>query len=559
MRFDDSLKTVLAADASTSFGAQATFRQLVDLVARGRIALDRDTLHRLQALRDHVPSTVRGAVARSLALAAPPVELVAFFTEDEPNVASAVLRGAQLSAEDWLALIPRLGPTGRASLRCRRDLDPDVVRALEAFGSTDFSLAYVPVPAEQPADTLTGTPFIVGFGASTETTPGGENPVCIAPEPAPRDTGGFEIADVVSRIDAFRREHGPLSPSQPPRIIDAFRFETDLHGAINWTDAAPRGALIGLNLFSTGSCRDVQADGGASGAFRQRAAFCDARLMLDIGNALAGEWRFSAAPMFDPGTGRFTGFQGGARRPRVDENAARVEGKSSAEGLRRLVHELRTPTNAIAGFSELIEAQLLGPVAPAYRERATAIRCLTADLVTAIEDLDLAARIQGNALELRPGSILVAPLLGNVTGELQALAALRRCSLVVAPMDAALAVCCDDRTVARLLSRLFTTVISLAQPGEAMMVSATRGAGDRATIAITRPRALTGMSEDHLLNLHAEREAELPGAPLLGIGFALRLIRNLAAELGGQLVIGPDRVTVSLPTATAATGQASTI
>ncbi len=37
LRFDDSLKTVLAADASTPFGAQAAFRQIADLAARGRI------------------------------------------------------------------------------------------------------------------------------------------------------------------------------------------------------------------------------------------------------------------------------------------------------------------------------------------------------------------------------------------------------------------------------------------------------------------------------------------------------------------------------------------
>ena len=37
MRFDDSLKTVLAADTSTLFGATAAFRQLSDLIARGRV------------------------------------------------------------------------------------------------------------------------------------------------------------------------------------------------------------------------------------------------------------------------------------------------------------------------------------------------------------------------------------------------------------------------------------------------------------------------------------------------------------------------------------------
>ena len=37
VRFDDSLGTVLSADMSTPFGAQATWRQLVDLLGRGRV------------------------------------------------------------------------------------------------------------------------------------------------------------------------------------------------------------------------------------------------------------------------------------------------------------------------------------------------------------------------------------------------------------------------------------------------------------------------------------------------------------------------------------------
>jgi len=39
------------------------------------------------------------------------------------------------------------------------------------------------------------------------------------------------------------------------------------------------------------------------------------------------------------------------------------------------------------------------------------------------------------------------------------------------------------------------------------------------------------------------------GAPLLGTGFALRLARNLAVELGGELVFGEDLLTLRLPAA----------
>ncbi len=555
MRFDDSLKTVLAADASTAFGAQATFRQLADLVARGRVPANDETLGRLRALRDQVPVAVRGAVARGLALGRPPTDLIALFAEDEPAIAAAALRAARLSAEEWIALLPQLGPTGRAVLRGREDLDPAVQRALESFGVTDFTIGYVaPAPVNQPASPPIGSGPFTAIGAITAALPVVESARWgdAAPQPEPRDGGGFEIAELVDRIATFQRERTPLAPTVVNEP-DSFRFETKADGTIRWTDAVPRGALVGASIVGSVAADDVVGE-----AVRRRASFTDARLMLGSATALAGEWRISAAPLFEPDTGRFTGYRGSARRYRSAEPA--MVGRGGAEGLRRLVHELRTPTNAIAGFSELIEAQLLGPVEPPYRERATTIRSLAADLVAAIEDLDLAARIDGAALELRTATVMIAPLLSRVAADLKPLTVRRGSGLAVAPMDAALTIAGDDRALERLIARLASALVSASGEGEALAISAARAPGGQVAITITRPRALTGISDEQLLSLDPEREVERAGSPLLGIGFVLRLARNLAVELGGNLAIEADRLIVTLPAAPAAVvGQAATV
>lgn len=563
MRFDDSLKTVLAADSSSPFGAQATFRQLSDLMARRRVPADEVMLARLGELRAHVPADIRVTVARGLAAGRPPAGLVAFFAEDEPAIASTVLGGTDMPAADWIALLPRLGPAARAVLRRRDDLDPEVMRALETFGATDFAIGYDatqpadgPValaPVDCPAAPPVGESPFTAVGELTDAIPviakvrlATEGPGPVAPPPITplRDHIGFEIADVVDRIASFTRERAPTMPTPVP-AVESFRFEAGPDGRIIWTDAAPRGAIIGVTLARHDAEAAAQVDGVVAGAFRARTGFTDARLTLAGDSPVAGEWRVSGVPTFDPVTGRFTGFRGGARRPRTDEEATPRPAKGRSEGLRRLVHELRTPTNAIAGFSELIEAQLLGPVAPSYRERASSIRTLAADLVAAIEDLDLAARIEGDALDLRPGVVPVAPLLTRLAADLQPLAGLRGCAILIAESEM-LAVACDDRAVERLVSRLLATMVSLAQPDETIVVTP-RSRDHRVAIAVTRPRALAAVPDATLFNLDAEKEAVLPGAPLLGTGFALRLIRNLAAELGGDLTIGPDSLTLTLP------------
>ena len=113
LRFDDSLETVLGADIATPFGAQSMWRQLTDLMGRGRVAATPQALAQLRTIRALVPATVRTASARSLAFANPPAELVRLFGEDEPPIAAPVLSTAQLDDADWLAIIPDL-PAGVA-------------------------------------------------------------------------------------------------------------------------------------------------------------------------------------------------------------------------------------------------------------------------------------------------------------------------------------------------------------------------------------------------------------------------------------------------------------
>ena len=140
LRFDDSLETVLSSDMSTPFGAQSAWRQLVDLIGRRRVPASASALAKLTSIREKVALPVRAASIRAVAFADPPAALVHFFVHHEPDSVAPLLRMAQLTASEWNALLPRLTPQSRSILRHRRDLPPEVNRALESFGSVDFVL-----------------------------------------------------------------------------------------------------------------------------------------------------------------------------------------------------------------------------------------------------------------------------------------------------------------------------------------------------------------------------------------------------------------------------------
>jgi hypothetical protein len=101
-----------------------------------------------------------------------------------------------------------------------------------------------------------------------------------------------------------------------------------------------------------------------------------------------------------------------------------------------------------------------------------------------------------------------------------------------------------------MFARMLAATIGLAKEGET--IAATMGLGDLGRqrmlcLSIDRPQAIAGLDEAALLDPGYSPDGDWPGAPALGLGFALRLVRNLAEAVGGALVIGDTRFSLFLP------------
>src|ERR1041384_3306893 len=112
---------------------------------------------------------------------------------------------------------------------------------------------------------------------------------------------------------------------------------------------------------------------------------------------VSGEWRISGVPAFEPNDGRFAGYRGIALREAPSaEDPESPEFLADPDSLRELVHEIKTPLNAIIGFAEIIDGQYLGPADRRYPERASDIVGEARSLLGAIDDLDFAAKIHSS-------------------------------------------------------------------------------------------------------------------------------------------------------------------
>ena len=539
MRFDDRIATALAWQADRPEGRTAQWRQLVDLLAQGPADAgdsDRDrAFELLRATRGAVDPAVRRQAARALAGRAAAPDLIAFFAEDSPSIAAPLIAQVRLERAAWLALLPRLGPASRALLRHREDLDLEVRHALSAFGPSDFVLEK------------------------------GSEPAAPAAAVAAEAQNDSQIRELVARIEAFRRQRASRPPAAPLLAgapAEGFRWETGTDGILIWVEGAPRAPLIGQSIAATAGHGHCGVDGQAAGAFEKRAPFRDARFNVAGSGPASGDWRISGVPYFDPQRGSFRGYRGTARRPRVDEiayNLTRPTGvfgtQFPADSLRQLIHELRTPLNAIIGFAEMIEGQYMGPAAAGYRGSAAEIVAQARGLLGAVDDLDTAARLETRRFEAADSQVDAVALLCRLHESYERVAAERGAHIAIEIAEGLPPASVEPAAAERMYARLLAGTIGLAGEGEAIRAALTlesRGEAAMLCLAIGRPAAIQGVEEADLLDPGYSPEGDWPGAPALGLGFALRLIRNLAEAVGGALVVEQERFALYLPTPAAA-------
>jgi hypothetical protein len=513
VRFDDRLATVLAQPAATLHDRAVRWRQLVDLVARSGGGGDRALLERaIDSIRDDAGSVrepLRAAAARAIAGAPVPLALLKLFAGDTLVVAAPLLAAAELDGQSLAEV------RATASTEVRRFIDSTRAVASEEIGED--------LPSAEP----------------TELAAIGE-----AQQPP-------TISEMVARIE---RRRSSRTPGPAPAMAQLpgddgepalFRWECSPGGEIEWVEGAPRGPLIGRTIADADP--DEGVDECVERAFKVRAPFRDCELDLGQAGLLGGPWTISGIPAFAPGDGRFIGYRGIARRgaPESDQppgGQPLLAGNTDA--LREMIHEIKTPLNAIIGFAEIIDGQYFGPAHRHYRERAAQIVGHARLLLDAAEDLDFVARTQA------AGPAAPTDLAEFLPGIADRLVARAMQQGVLIDLDEGLiagAGALNPELTERLLGRFADALISAANPGE-RLAGAFAANGAHFQLALARPAAMRGMSSERLLDPDFGAPANGERASL-AIGFALRLVAGLARLAAGRIEFGEDQVVLRLPLA----------
>ncbi|GAB7553908.1 hypothetical protein NRB_34180 [Novosphingobium sp. 11B] len=613
MHFDDRLATVLRLPSSGDSLARIQFRQLIDILGRATDSQETGEMveaayARLGQLGREIPAADRARLLRQPLQPMANPRLLTWLAEAEPDVACAGIAAAHLDDAAWLALIPRLPVRARGILRHRRDLSPRVEALLEQLGVHDRGLPAGPADP-LPEDPLPEIP--VRFQRPTgdiaidqdmsddvlELLDMADDPPpptslsewararaaqqhkdlqhkvaadpASGPSPGQRDAG---IGAIVRRIEEFRKAREAKGPPEaqadsprlplgdtaapaPHRLAAAIDFTTGVEGRIDWADGPYASSVVGLALGT----HDPQAQPVAR-AMLQHLPLRAARIVVTGAPAVSGLWQVDAAPRFDHG--RFAGYCGRLRRLATPVEVAAVPTAPHAEAdrMREVLHELRTPANAIQVAAEIIQQQLYGPAPHEYRALAAAIAGDCAHILAGFEELDRLVKLESGAMPLEDGECDLARVLAQTIVRLRAWTEPRGSgfSMLADPSATTLPLRIARPEVERLVWRLFAALAGSTAPGETLELRWSRRPAAQGAIielAVQLPAILAERDPEALFDPVASERGQSLAAGMFGIGFTLRLAAAEAAAAGGALQRIANSLHLSLP---ALTGSAST-
>jgi signal transduction histidine kinase len=220
------------------------------------------------------------------------------------------------------------------------------------------------------------------------------------------------------------------------------------------------------------------------------------------------------------------------------------EGESAADRMRQLLHELRTPVNAIQGYAEVIHQQLFGPTPHEYRALAALIAGDAARILAGFDELERLARLESGALALDEGSVDLAPIVAGTVRQLDAVLAQRSARLELAGAASPCPVGLSRNDAELLLWRLLATLTGAAGAGEDLELRLAREDG-RIVLELDLPASLAARAE--IFDSAAPIQPQAVTSGMFGAGFALRLARAEARAAGGDLTRDDDVLRLRLP------------
>ncbi|MBV9044031.1 MAG: PAS domain S-box protein [Alphaproteobacteria bacterium] len=205
--------------------------------------------------------------------------------------------------------------------------------------------------------------------------------------------------------------------------------------------------------------------------------------------------------------------------------------------LAAMSHELKTPLNAVLGFSEIIKDEMLGPITPApYRGYAADIHTSGTRLLAIISDILDVARLSGGAITLNTRPCMAASL-AEEAATMARLATKDVRSVAIDAPDSLPQVEADPQWLRQALANLLSNALKFTPEGGEITLTVTASVTGAMSFAVHDTGI--GMDNDKIsAALEPFRQLDRSLARRFeGAGLGLSIAKSLIELHGGELLI----------------------
>ncbi len=344
----------------------------------------------------------------------------------------------------------------------------------------------------------------------------------------------------------------------------------------------PARSFLGARLADLGVWLSPEAEDLAqTKAFRERRPFRGYELALVDATGKQRVQRLAGAPVFDPRSGAFQGFEGTAQDQSEDRRlahhmahhraqlghtleclrqqkgdlrgaleSARAADAGKSRFLAQMAHELRTPLNGIIAYAEAVNAGAIPPSRDKYLEIIQDMGAAGRHLLEMIGDvLDLAGLEQG-ALRVQAEAVPVGPAIAEAFAMVRPAAADKSIETARVATETPAAARAERRRLVQVLVNLLQNAVKYSPAGSEIGVEVRAAAPPDGTPG-DEPAAWSGESVDivvwdtgpgvppgkreAIFEAFARLQDEESRARIEGLGLGLAVSRQLARAMGGDL------------------------
>lgn len=224
-------------------------------------------------------------------------------------------------------------------------------------------------------------------------------------------------------------------------------------------------------------------------------------------------------------------------RRRAQEMADQAS-RAKTDFLANVSHEFRTPLNGIIGFSEILAAEVFGPLgAPRYKEYSEDIIRSGRHLLALINDVLDVSRIEAGAMSLHEEPVDMARAVEECVAMVEQRAEAKEIALVKDVQPGLPAMMADVTRIKQILLNLVTNAVKFTEQGGDVRVEVTWSTDGGHVLKVSDtgigidpkdiPKVLMPFGQAHRAFTRAHD----------GFGLGLSLVHSLTEEHGGKLEI----------------------